>query len=616
MAKLIGTAGHVDHGKTSLIRALTGIDADRLPEEKARGMTIDIGFAYVDLPEFGRVSIVDVPGHERFVSNMLVGALSIDVALLCVACDEGVKPQTAEHFQIVSLLPVDQMVVALTRADLADSETIELAKLEVSELLNGSRFESSPVITVSSKSGDGLQELSEKLVEGLRASKPKRRGPWYLPIDRVFTVKGHGCVVTGTLARGSVKPGAKAFLEPGHREVRIRSIHSHNESLEEAEPGRRTALNLSGARAEDVRRGQTLGEVGSVFETSCLEARITWLREPKHAERVRVAIGAAEVLGKVFLNKEENTSVQLRLQEPVAVALGQPVILRRHSPPDLMGGGTVEVPVSKPRRKSGRVHAPLDDLVGQVRAAIGENPLGVETGEVCRRLGRSQQELGEAFETLLKQGQVIGLAGVWLLTTDWEHLMNAVRTSLRERHERQPMMAWQSREAVFKDAGFQWTGKTLDRAVAAMAAGSVIEVNGAAVRLPDFKVKLTDRQADFLSRVQAELERQSVATPNAHDIAQRLRVPMPAVEEVLKLGQLAGEVVLLEGGVSYTPGQIDAIRSTLKTRFGSKPFSAGEARDALGASRKYVIPLLELLDKQGFTLRVGDNRIIRQSDQD
>jgi len=614
MAKLIGTAGHVDHGKTTLIKALTGIDADRLPEEKARGMTIDIGFAYVDLPGFGRVSIVDVPGHERFVSNMLVGALGIDVALLCVACDEGVKPQTTEHFQIISLLPVDQMVVALTRADLADAETIELAKMEVAEMLNGTRFENSPLVPVSSTSGDGLPELKEKLVDGLKRSKPKRKGLWYLPIDRAFTVKGHGCVVTGTLVRGNVKPGDRAFLEPGHREVRIRSIHSHNESLDEAEPGRRTALNLSGARAEDVRRGLTLGEAGSVFETSCFDARINWLKEPKHAERVRVAVGAAEVLGKVFLDKEDSSLAQLRLQEPIAAALGQPVILRRHSPPDLMGGGTVEVPVSKPRRKSGRVQAPRDDLVGQVRSTIGETSLGVETGEVCRRLGRSQQELGEAFETLLKQEEAIGLAGVWLLTSDWEHLTSAVRASLRERHEKQPTAAWQSREAVFRDAGFQWTGKTLDRAVAAMAAIGVIEVNGAAVRLPEFKVKLTDRQADFLSRVKGELERQSVTTPNAHEIAQSLRVPMPAVEEVLKLGQLAGEVLLLEGGVSYTPRQIDAIRSTLKSRFGSKPFSAGEARDALGASRKYVIPLLEFLDKQGFTLRVGDNRIIRHSD--
>src|SRR5256714_94893 len=229
VAKLIGTAGHVDHGKTTLIRALTGIDADRLPEEKRRGMTIDIGFAYFDLPEIGRVSIVDVPGHEKFLRNMLVGALGIDVALLCVAADEGVMPQTREHLQILLLLPVTQLVVALTRSDLVDKDTLAIAAEDVIALLEPTRFMGAPLIPVSAVKSEGIDELKAELTRALSMETAKVEGPWYLSIDRAFSVKGHGCVATGTLAQGIVRVGDKAYLEPGHVEVRVRAIHSHSE---------------------------------------------------------------------------------------------------------------------------------------------------------------------------------------------------------------------------------------------------------------------------------------------------------------------------------------------------------------------------------------------------
>jgi selenocysteine-specific elongation factor len=262
MAKLIGTAGHVDHGKTTLIHALTGIDADRLPEEKRRGMTIDVGFAYLDFPEIGRVSIVDVPGHEKFIHNMLVGAHAIDVALLCVSADAGVMPQTREHFEILRLLPVDQMVVAMTRADLADEDTRSLVQLDIEELLGGTRFEGSPIVSVSAISGEGLDVLRNQLWEALGRTVAAEDGHWYLPIDRVFGVKGHGCVVTGTLSQGTVKVGDQAVIEPGQIEVRVRSLHSHDNALQTSERGKRTAINLGGIKLEDVHRGMVVGAPG------------------------------------------------------------------------------------------------------------------------------------------------------------------------------------------------------------------------------------------------------------------------------------------------------------------------------------------------------------------
>lgn len=611
MAKLIGTAGHVDHGKTTLIKALTGIDADRLPEEKARGMTIDIGFAYIDFPEVGRVSIVDVPGHERFISNMLVGALGIDVALLCVAADEGVKPQTREHLQILELLPVEQLVVALTRADLADADTLAISRLDVEELLAETRFSGSPILPVSAVTGDGLPELRAELITKLEASGDQREsGAWYLPIDRVFTLKGHGCVVTGTLARSWVRSGQTAFLEPGHREVRVRSIHSHDEEVKTAEPGRRTALNLGGIKAEEVHRGQVLGAEGAVFETKCFDARITWIGEARHAERVRVSIGAAEVLGRAFVSKEDPSLVQLRLQEPVAAALNQPLILRRHSPPDLLGGGKVEVPLGVPKKA---VNAPRQQgsLVDHIKDIVGTEELGIPTSEICRRLGRTPQELGPEFERLLENGQLLGFAGTWLTADAWKQAVEKFKAALNELHEKHPTTSWHQREAVIKLAGFPWSGKPLDRIVALLDEDEILEVQGTSLRLPSFRLKLTDRQRDLLNRVKLEVEKQPVTTPGVADIARGVVVPIPAIEEILKLGQNAGEIIVLEGGVVYTAPQIEAIKGQLQSLTQGKPFAASQARDWLGASRKYIIPLLEHMDKLGFTVRHGDQRIIR-----
>jgi selenocysteine-specific elongation factor len=387
MAKLIGTAGHIDHGKTTLIRALTGIDADRLPEEKARGMTIDIGFAYLDLPEHGRVSIVDVPGHEKFLRNMLVGALGIDVALLCVSADEGVMPQTREHLQILLLLPVQQLVVALTRCDLADADTLALAAEDVNALLEPTRFKGAPIIPVSALQMQGIDALRSEL---LRALSSRMSGstdsaePWYLPIDRAFSVKGHGCVATGTLAQGIVRAGDIAFLEPGHVEVRVRAIHSHGDALEAIEKGRRTALNLSGVRLEDVHRGMALGAPGALFETQVFDAKMHWLETPKHASRVRVSIGSEEAIAKVYVGADPEV-VQFRCEASMACAMNQPLIVRQYSPPGLMGGGRVVVPQGRIRKK-GEVATVIkaSDPMEAVVQAIGDSIQGMSTEEICQ----------------------------------------------------------------------------------------------------------------------------------------------------------------------------------------------------------------------------------------
>jgi len=610
MAKLIGTAGHIDHGKTTLIRALTGIDADRLPEEKERGMTIDIGFAYVDLPPHGRVSIVDVPGHEKFLRNMLVGALGIDVALLCVAADEGVMPQTREHLQILQLLPVQKLIVAMTRKDLVDEDTLAIAAEDVHALLKETRFGGAPVIPVSAVTSEGIEDLRNELASSLETTGTQNNGPWYLPIDRVFSVKGHGCVATGTLAQGKVKVGDKAFLEPGHREVRVRAIHSHSDAVETSEKGKRTAINLSGVDVEDVHRGMALGEPGALFETTLFDARMHWISVPKHAARVRVSIGSEEVIAKVFI-AEDSDIAQFRCESKIACALGQPLIVRQYSPPDLLGGGRVLVPQGKIRKRGeSATIIEANDPLECVYEAIGDSIQGTQTEEVCRVLGKTAQALGKDFEKLLDKKRVQGFAGLWFQSSAFENAANLFLAELTTMHGENPTQAFLPREKVAARAGLKWSGKPLDRIISHLVSERRLEANGTAVKVPSFHIQLSPRQREFLDRAIAEIVKQPVNTPGVHDLARLLSAPHQAVEEILKLGVQAGEIISVGEGIYYTPQQLEALKQQIIRIADGKPFPASAVRDALGTTRKYVIPLLEYLDTVRFTTRVGDMRAI------
>ena len=611
MARLIGTAGQVDHGKTTLIQALTGIDADRLPEEKRRGMTIDIGFAFVELPGVGRVSIVDVPGHERFLTNMLVGALGVDVALLCVAADESVMPQTREHLQILELLPVERLVVAMTRADLADDEIREFTRAEVEELVAASRFGEAPILEVSALNGTGLDALRQALADALTGDKPASQGPWYLPIDRAFAVKGHGCVVTGTLHRGTVRVGDLAIVEPGHLEVRVRAIHSHDETLDMCEPGRRTALNLGGVKLEEVRRGLNVGAPGALFETRLMDVRLTWVAPTKHGARVRVSAGADEVIAKAFLNDHDDTLVQLRLEAPLGVALGQPVIVRRYSPPDLLGGGRIIVPNARQRRKSelaSTIQAGSSDE-DSVLEAVGDNP-GVPTDEICRVLGKTPQALGTTFESLVAQGRLKGFSGLWMTGAVFEASVTRMLEELLAQHEKAPTQAYIPRERVVDACRLNWSGKPLDRILSTLSADERLRVSGTGIRHPSFSVRLTDRQRTLLDRVKVALNGHPVNTPSSHDIARVIAVPPQAIEEILRVGIEAGEITRVEDGIFYTSEQIAALQEQVLAFAAGKPFAAAQFRDAMGTTRKYAIPLLEYFDRIRFTTRVGDQRMV------
>lgn len=614
MAKLIGTAGHVDHGKTALIRALTGIDADRLPEEKRRGMTIDIGFAYVDLERHGRVSIVDVPGHERFLTNMLVGALGIDVALLCVAADESVMPQTREHVEILDLLPVERMVVAMTRADLADPELRAICRLEIEEMLSRTRFAGSTVVETSATTREGIPELRRALETLLDGPGSRDDGAWYLPVDRAFVVKGHGTVVTGTLARGTVYKGDEGVVVPGGRPVRVRGIQAHDVETPLAEAGMRVALNLGGVRLEDVRRGCAVGAPGSLFETSCLDATVRWLHPPKHGMRIRASIGAEEAIGRVYLSEVESEIAQLRLESPVACAVRQPLIVRRYSPQDLLGGGRVAVPEAKPRRRSESAvlasAGSLEEAVLSVVSAAGE---GVPTEEICRVLGRTPQDLGSTFESLKGSGKLFGFAGLWLTPSRFEECAHRLERALHDLHEAEPTRSTQTRERALKHAGLRWSGKPLDRIIAALAESGRLVSRGTEIAHPEFRVRLNARQAELLDRVVAELQSHGASVPGGRDLAQLLAVPIQAVEEILRLGVQAGRLLRVAEDVHYTTEQVEGFKEAVRRLGRAGRFTAAEFRDELGTTRKYAIALLEHFDSIRLTTRMGEHRLVQSS---
>lgn len=611
MAGLIGTAGHVDHGKTTLIKALTGIDADRLPEEKKRGLTIDIGFAYVDLPDVGRVSIVDVPGHERFLTNMLVGALGIDVALLCVAADSGAMPQTIEHFQVIELLPVNRLVVALTRADLADEETIEFVAEQVNELIEGTRFKGSPIVPVSSVDGSGLDTLRSELSAAIRSAPRAPAGEWYVPIDRVFTVKGHGAVVTGTLAQGLVREGDAAIVMPQGYACRVRSIQVHDQPVAESERGKRTALNLSGAKTEDLHRGQIVGAPGIVFASEVFDASVRWLQSTKHGARVRVSVGADEVIARVFMSDNDPSVAQFRTESTVALAKGQPLIVRRYSPPTLLGGGRVIVPQAARRKKSESATAvEASDEAGAILAAVGQSKTGLPNEELCRLLGKSAQALGDTLESLKSSGELLGFAGLWMTQQQFDELTGRYLDSLRAVHDAEPTKLLQPREAALKGARLEWSGKPFDRILARLVETGKLRMQGTQVALADFRVKFNDKQRAMLDRVLAEMSKNGLNVPGAHETAVALNVPRHAVEEIVKVGLAAGEFVRLDDGLYVPTVVIDRMVDEARRKFEGKRFTASEFREGLGTTRKYAIPFLEYLDAKGVTVRQGDHRVL------
>jgi selenocysteine-specific elongation factor len=623
---VIGTAGHVDHGKSTLVKALTGIDPDRLAEEKARAMTIDLGFAWLTLPGGRPVSIVDVPGHERFIKNMLAGVGGIDAALLVIAADEGPMPQTEEHLAILDLLGVARGVVVLTKSDTVDADWLDLVQEEVNDRISGTTLAGSPIVPVSALSGNGLPELLAQieLVLAAAPAKEDQRAP-RLPIDRVFTVAGFGTVVTGTLSGGEIAVGDDLVLYPNRRQVRVRGLQTHQARVSRASPGSRTAVNITGAGTNEVRRGDVLAPAGLMQPGQRLDARLRLLGSApvtlKQNDEVDLFAGAAELPARVTLLDRERLEpgdsawVQLRFRSPVAVRKGDRFIVRRPSPSETIGGGEVVDP-NPPRHRRFRPEtlAALETLAAGAPDEIllqrlAEHPIQVRELR-SRTPGLSEEQVDQALAQLVAEGDAVVLGNrasapgghdFVLAETLYASLAGRIVDVVRAFHGAQPLRPGIGREEARSRIGMS-DPRLFDDFIATVAARGELIDDGASLRLPEFHVTLDPGRRHKADAFLAALRDQPYAPPGPHELA--------LDAETLAALEHSGDVVRVADGVYFAPDAWNAlVRETLALIDSEGAITLARFRDHFGTSRKYAQATLEHFDRLRYTRRVGDNRV-------
>ncbi len=632
---IVGTAGHIDHGKSTLVRALTGIDPDRLAEEKRRGITIDIGFAHLGLEEF-QVAFIDVPGHERFIKNMLAGIGGVRVVLLVVAADESVMPQTVEHFQICRLLGIRRGLIAVTKSDLADPEMLELVHEDIRELVRGSFLEPAPVVEVDSLSGRGLDRLRQQLLEQLRQESGDPaldRRTFRLPIDRVFSVRGFGTVVTGTVVAGTLKVDSPVEIQPGSRTAKVRGIEILGAPVKTAPAGRRTALNLSGVDRADLVRGMVVTEPGSARPTAIMDVRLHHLDTApaplRHRAPVRFHHGTSELVGRIYLLEGDqlppgsSALCRVRLQEGTVAFPGDRFILRRYSPPTTVGGGIV-----------------LDNQPGRVRRrdlprllpALGNLASALENGSdaervLVRYLVQREGIRGLGLDALVARTGLRRdvIAALCAETPELEQLpqpplvvwaaelaeREAIALKLLEEfHDSRPLAPGMSREELKRrllpesaDALFPVLLEHLQQA-------GRIEVQGSFVKLTGRQPGLSGEQQQTRRTILEWFDAHPFEEASPEKLAGSLGLPPAAVRELFFFLLQSGELVRISEDLVLPGSRLDAIRRELKQRFAERPFTVPDFKDLFGISRKFAIPLLEYLDRTRFTRRTGDLRVL------
>ncbi|MDW8316336.1 MAG: selenocysteine-specific translation elongation factor [Anaerolineae bacterium] len=635
--RVIGTAGHVDHGKSTLVHALTGIDPDRLAEEKARQMTIDLGFAWLTLPDGEAVGVVDVPGHIDFIKNMLAGVGGIDAALFVVAADEGIMPQTREHLAILDLLAVPAGVVALTKVDLVadDPEWIELVRAEVADALAGTSLAAAPIVPVSARTGEGLPALLAALQEVLRRAPPRPDlGRPRLPIDRAFTMAGFGTVVTGTLVDGRLTVGQEVEIVPGGLRGRIRGLQTHKRKVEVAVPGSRVAVNLTGVSKEQVARGQVLCTPGTLEPTVLVDVRLRVLADAaqplRHNQPVDFFCGAAEVGAYLRLLDTETLPpgcegwAQLRLNEPAAVARGDRFILRQASPSRTLAGGVVvnPHPGRRWRRFRPEVVASLAALhSGEPTRLLQEALARLEPTSLAALASAAGLDIAAAqaaLQTLVAAGQALALdreappAGPQAVISreGWEALRERLQEALAAYHRQYPLRAGMPREELksrLQGRRRPWSLALFNEVLAAAAREGWAVEEGNLVRLPNHAPALSEAQQAAVERLMAAFAANPTAPPSVAESAAAVGPDVLAwLVETGRLVQVSPEVVF--EAEAYRR-MVQAVVERLQAQ---GRITVAEARDMFGTSRKYVLALLEHLDAQHITRRMGDERVLRR----
>ena len=611
MSFVVGTAGHIDHGKSTLITALTGIDPDRLAEEKRRGMTIDLGFAHMALPSGREIGLVDVPGHARFMRNMLAGAHGLDAVMLVVAADEGVMPQTREHLDIVDLLEVESGLVVITKADLVDAEWLELARSEITEAVKGSALEKAPVLAVSALSGEGLPELVAALDALLGGAKPRPdAGRPRLPIDRVFTMSGFGTVVTGTLVDGSFVTGEELEVVPSGRTVRLRGLQRHNVKVAAVEPGSRVAANVAGVEKTDLKRGDVLARPGTLTAFRRADARVRVLRSAPHGVRhgaeILLHTGTAEVGCRVILLEGAEIApgsegwVQVYLERPVAAAAGDRFVLRVPSPSHTVAGGTfVDVsPRKHPRHDSAVRDSLARRAAGNVlQEELGKYPRGVSVSSLLKATLAPHAELAS-----LRARRI----GDWIYSeVAWAAIAARAARALEDYHVAHPLRPGIDREELRSRLGVP--PQSFPSVIKGLVAdGRLVERDGS-LAAPGHTVDL-DVTSGAAADLLALLSRGRFAPPSLAEAVQQ----SGATSEMVRALAQRGDIVRVSEDVAFARDAYDSALELVRAIIAEEgSVTVAQLRDRMNASRRPVLALLEHLDAQRVTRRVGDARVLR-----
>lgn len=631
---IVGTAGHIDHGKTALVRALTGRDTDRLPEEKRRGITIELGFAEMILEEV-KFGIVDVPGHERFVRQMLAGATGMDLAMLIVAADESVKPQTREHLDVLRYLDLRGGVVVLTKCDLVDEDWIGLVEEEIRELIRGTKLEQSPFVRTSATTGLGIPELKRVLLTQARQlalDSSAKKLPFRIPIDRVFSLPGHGTVITGSVASGSVQVGDALVIQPLGLETRVRQIQSHDRFVNAVGRGERAALNLGGVHPDQLVRGHELASPGYLQPAKRLLTTIQLVATAsaplRHRSRVRLHVGTAEIaatvdtLGNGEIHPGDSQVIQLTLAEAVATTWGQPIVIRRESPAATIGGGRILVPDAPRLRKLSSDEANLVSQLSQgdeaARAAAAvyfsahrswspkdlHRLAGILNGEdICHQL--LQQKVLIPFD-LGPQKSVYFHRGI---VENWESRLCAY---LEAFHEKNPLATLVDRSTLVQAFAYLGDANIVQRVLENMARVGKVRLTDRGVGLKDRQPKLSANQRLTLRSMIDALKAARVQPPLADDFRKTFPVHAKDIDKLLEIAVSDNEVVKIAKGF-YLHREVESeIRNSLAAAFKARPaLTVSDIREILGTTRKYAVPLCEYFDDVKFTIRHGDQRQLR-----
>ena len=683
---ILGTAGHIDHGKTALVKALTGIDADRLEEEKRRGITIDLGFAHLELPilsdtleridkneavsprspdraGFARAGVespttrrtapqqeqnglketkstgglersdsiklgfIDVPGHERFVRNMLAGVGGIDLVLLVIAADESIKPQTREHFEICRLLSIPRGITVITKADLVDEDTLSVVRLEIEDFVRGSFLDvsRSPVVAVSALKGTGLDELKREIIR-LSAEVPARdtEALFRLPIDRVFTMKGFGAVVTGTLIAGKIKKEEEVEIFPSRSRARVRGVQVHSSAADQAIAGQRTALNLAGVQLEELARGMTLAAPGVLEPTKRIEVKISLLKDArplKNRSRVHLHAFSSETIAEVALQgvnelKPGATAfAQLRTAEPLLLLPGDRAILRQFSPVITIGGAVVLDAFPLPRQKPEMREKILNTLSSGTRqdallARIARRGhQGLSVSDAVRETGLKQSVLQPVIAALGQQKQIIQAGEFLLATAAAQKTREKLAATLDAFHKANPLVAGISKEELREKLGLHQT--VLESLLGRLVRDKKVEVSGEQVRLAGRGVELKDEEVKAKEQIERAFAQAGLKVPLMKEVLHKLAVDKARAQKLVTLLLRDRVLVKLSDDLVFHHTALDGLRQLMATQKSKTPkIDVPTFKDLIGVTRKYAIPLLEYLDQQRVTRRVGDERII------